>query len=97
MKPVCLPCRRFFRMRKAGFCFVEGMPRSGSLRPAPGLAEPDKWQPYKVWVGDRWECEGCGAVILTGFGFQPLAELYQDDFARVLERTGAGKFQINDC
>ena len=95
MKPICVPCRRFFRMKKAGFYFLEGMPSvNGAL---PGNSEPDKWKPYKVWAADRWECQGCGAAILSGFGRGEIAEHYQPDFAEHVKRLGADQFQVNDC
>lgn len=95
MKPVCIPCQRFFRCEKIGYYFIEGMPKhNGAL---PGTMEPENWQPYKVWVGDRWRCEGCGAEIISGFGLAPLSEHYQPDFATIAERTGATQLQVNDC
>jgi hypothetical protein len=95
MKPVCVPCQRFFRQTKTGFYFIEGMP-VGPGRPKPGTAEPDKWKPYKLWSGDKWECEGCGAEILSGFGLKPIAEHYEDDFAQAVKSFGAA-YQVNDC
>lgn len=95
MKPVCVPCQRFFRPKKNGYYFIEGMPKRG--RPEPGTAEPENWQPYKLWVGDQWECEGCGAVILSGFGQHPIAEHYQPDFAERVKAMGADQLQVNDC
>jgi len=95
MKPVCVKCQRFFRMKKSGFYFIEGMPREG--RPEPGTAEPEKWQPYKVWSGDRWECEGCGATIISGTGREAIAEHYQPDFSERVARLNAAQLQVNDC
>lgn len=97
MKPVCVPCQRFFRMKKSGFYFIEGMPADGARRPAAGTAEPENWKPYKVWVADKWQCEGCGAEILSGFGNGPLAEHYQPEFKAMIERTHADQLQVNDC
>lgn len=98
MKPVCVPCRRFFRMKKSGFYFIEGMPAPGGPRnPEPGTAQPENWQPYKLWTGDKWECEGCGAQILAGFGREPIAEHYQPDFAEKVQRLNANQLQVNDC
>lgn len=96
MKPICVPCQRFFRCKKTGFYFTEGMP-VGDVRAQPGTAEPEKWKPYKVWSGDRWECEGCGAVIISGVGRVPVCENYHDDFEQSRKRLGADKFQVNDC
>lgn len=95
MKPVCVPCQRFFRMKQSGFYFIEGMPAENHA--PPGTAAPEKWKPYKLWVGDRWECEGCHAVILSGFGQQPINEHYRDDFAEQVQRLGADQLQVNDC
>lgn len=96
MKPVCVPCQRFFRMKRAGFYFIEGMP-SGDGRAQPGTAEPDKWKPYKLWVGDKWQCDDCGAVILSGFGDGPIAIHHHDDFAKRVAELGAAQLQVNDC
>jgi hypothetical protein len=97
MKPVCVPCRRFYRMREQGFYLIEGMPRSGQRRSKPGLEEPQNWKPYKVWVADLWECKGCGQQILSGFGCSPLSEHYREDFAQVVAQTKADQLQVNDC
>lgn len=95
MKPVCVPCQRFFRVKKNGFYFIEGMPKhNGAL---PGLQDVAAWQPYKLWVGDLWECEGCHATILSGFGREPIAEHYQPDFAERAVALGADQLQVNDC
>ena len=97
MKPVCVPCRRFFRAKKNGFYFIEAAPKAGEERALPGTAEPERWEPYKVWVGDLWECEGCGARILSGFGRNAIAEHYEPDFADQVDRVGAHQLQVNDC
>ena len=95
MKPICVPCQRFFRMKKTGFYFTEMMPRSGS--PEPGTAEPEHWTPYKVWSGDLWECPGCHAVIVSGTGREPIAEHYRADFSDISERLNASQLHVNDC
>ena len=95
MKPVCVTCQRFFRCTRIGFYFTEGMPTENLAQP--GTSEPEKWNPYKVWVSDRFECEGCGAVILAGFGSQPIAEHYQEEFTDIAMRLGADQLQVNDC
>lgn len=94
LKPICVPCRRFYRPKKNGFCFIEGMPEGNA---APGNAEPDKWNPYKLWTGDLWECLGCGATIVVGTGHQPIAEHYQPDFEQKVEQHRARQLQVNDC
>jgi hypothetical protein len=95
MKPICVPCQRFFRCKKTGFFFIEGMP-VGQSRAAPGTTEPENWKPYKLWSGDRFECEGCGANIVVGVGQSAIAEHYEPDFSESVEDYGA-KLQVNDC
>lgn len=68
----------------------------GSNAP-PGTAAPDRWQPYKIWHGDRWRCPGCEAIIIVGVGREPVREHYQDGFAAMRRDVGADKFQVNDC
>lgn len=94
MKPICVPCQRFFRPKRTGIPFIESMPIEG--RPAAGTAEPDRWTPYKLWVGDQWQCEGCGAEIASGVAPRPVAEHYQPDFADAARRLGAA-LVVNDC
>jgi hypothetical protein len=99
MKPICVPCQRFFRMKKSGYYFVEGMPAptaNGERAPA-GRAAPSLWQPYKVWAGDLWECPDCGAQIIAGTGQNAIAEHYEDGFAKLVSRFGADQLQVNDC
>jgi len=57
---------------------------------------PERWKPYKLWSGDKWRCEGCGAEVISGVGFNPVAEHYQPDFAERAAQLGAD-FQVNDC
>lgn len=95
MKPICVPCQRFFRPKKNGFYFIEAMPVAG--QPSPGTAEPERWTPYKVWSGDLWECEGCGTQVVVGVGREPLTEHYHTNFKELVERFNAGQLQVNDC
>jgi hypothetical protein len=99
MKPICLPCQRFFRMKKAGFYFTEGTPmadKSGTYARA-GVANRDRWKPYKVWSGDLWECRGCGAQIISGVGNEAISEKHHADFETVRAKLAATQFQVNDC
>jgi hypothetical protein len=93
MKPICVPCQRFFRPKKNGFYFLEGMPVNNAL---PGKADPDNWKPYKLWAGDQWECPSCEAQIVVGFGQRPISEHYKEDFQKTVEQYGA-EYQVNDC
>ncbi len=94
IKPVCVPCHRFFRQVKSGFYFIEGMPREGNA--PPGTSDPALWRPYKLWSSDKWKCEGCGAEILCGFGHSPISEHYKEDFGDMVRATEAS-YQVNDC
>lgn len=93
-KPVCIPCKRFFRCVHTGFTFTEGMPEKGAL---PGTKEPEKWKPYKLWSGDKFRCDGCGAEIICGFGQDPIRVQHEKDFSRVAKSLGADQYQVNDC
>jgi hypothetical protein len=94
MKPICVPCQRFFRPARNGYCFIEAMP-DGSAQP--GLAEPEHWHPYKLWCGDRWECPDCGANIIVGVGHHPISEHYLPDFTEQVKLHGGDQLQVNDC
>ncbi len=93
LKPACVKCRRFYRPKKNGFPMIEGMPVVNGAEP--GLAEPEAWQPYKLYQGDLWECRGCGAEIVVGCG-TPIAEHFQPTFEQTVESLGA-TLQVNDC
>lgn len=95
MKPICVPCRRFFRMKKSGYYFLEGMPIGNDV--LPGNVDAASWKPYKLWVGDQWKCPDCGAEILSGFGRDRIAEHYEEDFAERVQALGADQLQVNDC
>lgn len=97
MKPICVPCCRFYRPKKTGYFFTEGMPADGERRPKPGKAEPEKWQPYKIWSGDLWECPDCKVAIVVGVGLMPVAERHHDDFPKTRINLSADLFQVNDC
>ncbi len=86
MKPICADCQLFFTQEKSGTYFEEGMPR-GSL---------ERWQSYKLWVGDLWKCRGCGTEIIVGVPARPIAEHYEDNYASQLEMF-APIFRVDDC
>jgi len=86
MKPVvCVPCKLFFKIKKNGVAIEEGMPNGDG-----------SWGPYKLWQGDLWECQGCGAQIVRGFGQQQIAEHYESDYAANVARH-APLFRVDDC
>lgn len=94
MKPICVPCQRFYRPRKNGIAFVEGAPAVNGAEA--GTITPHLWRPYKLWYGDLWRCRGCGAQIVVGTGRRPIAEQHDPDFlARIASHNAV--LQINDC
>jgi len=95
-KPVCVACRRFYRPERNGTYFIEAKPRPGMIAP-PGLEAPHHWQPYKIWMGDLWKCQGCGHEIIAGTGQHPVAEDYKEYFDEMIERTDADSIIVNDC
>lgn len=98
MKPVCVSCERFMRPKKNGFYFSEGMPH-GSEIPWDGEIGKNSvgWSPYKIWVGDLWECPTCLTQIIIGVGPSRLSEHYEPEFTKIAERTGANKLLVKDC
>jgi hypothetical protein len=84
MKPICVKCKKFYRPKQNGFCFTEGQVGAG-------------WAPYKAWMGDLWECNGCGHQLISGVGSRPLTEHYLHDFETVRASFKAGQLQIDDC
>lgn len=94
MKPICVPCERFMRPKKNGYYFLEGMPVVE--RPARGKGA-EGWKPYKLWVGDLWECPTCHYQLVSGVAMNPIAEHYQADFKQQVEAFGAGRLLVKDC
>lgn len=93
-KPVCVPCQRFFRPAKNGFVLIEAMPQEEHA--LPGTEQPDAWAPYKLWNGDKWKCEGCGAEIVVGFGKAPLSEHYLPNWDQMVAYYNP-QLTVNDC
>lgn len=94
LKPVCVPCQRFFRPKHNGESFLEMMPRESG---APsGTKAPELWEPYKLWRGDLWECQGCKAQIVVGVGRAPVAEYYEPGFEFDCQQAKV-RIKVNDC
>ena len=86
MKPVvCVPCRLFLKVKKNGVGIEEGMLRGDS-----------SWGPYKLWQGDLWECDGCGAQIVRGFGRDAISEHFMPSYGAARERFQP-LFRVDDC
>jgi hypothetical protein len=61
-----------------------------------GIGGNGQWWPYKLWVGDLWECPDCLTQIIIGTGQHPVAEHYESDFARKVTEYDP-QLQVNDC
>lgn len=88
MNLACPKCRTFFRTKRVGIAWEEGMPATNDL------AGP--WQSYKLWAGDLRECK-CGAQVILGPpGGHPIAEHYQPAYASKVT-SYAPIARIDDC
>jgi len=84
----CIPCGKFFRVKKGGVAIEEGMPLTGDVH--------GPWGPYKLWMADLCECPGCGAQVAAGFGHAPVAEHYQPGYRDMAERMKPIA-RVDDC
>jgi len=89
MNLACPKCRKFYRTKKGGIAWEEGMPATSDLK--------GQWQPYKLWIGDLKECPGCGGQVIMGPpAGRPIAEHYMPTYADQVERL-APIVRIDDC
>jgi hypothetical protein len=63
MRPVCVPCKREYRIEKNEVA-VEQLANDG---------------PYKLWSGDLWQCPSCEHQLVVGFGRGPIADRHEVD------------------
>lgn len=83
------PCYGHPLLERLAFGDVDQLNR---VKPGP----LEGWQSYKLWAGDLWECRGCGAQIIVGFGNAPVSEHYKDDYQDTKTRLGVTR-RIDDC
>ena len=69
MRPVCVECRIPMRASKNDR----------------GYLETSDGKPFRLWSSDEYQCPSCGIRILTGFGYQHIAEHYEEDFQSHLD------------
>lgn len=74
----CVKCRVFLVPKRNGVRVEEGKPLTNDSR--------GPWGPYKLWAADLSECPACGFQLVHGFGGGPLAEHFQADYEKVVER-----------
>lgn len=92
MKPICVNCQRFYHPKRNGVTFIESMPNGDAAMP--GKESPECWTPYKVWLGDLWECPNCNSQIIVGVAQYPISEHYEDNFDEALKQA---TITVNDC
>lgn len=83
LKPICVACKLFYKPEKNGFVFEEGF-GDGTGRP------------YKLWVGDKWKCRGCGSEIIVGTGEGPIMHHHELDYAETRRRANP-ELLVDDC
>lgn len=88
---VCVRCRKFYRVKRIGVYIEEMAP----LGPKDENGERG-WKPYKILVGDLFECETCGHQLVSGFGRGAVTEHYMKDYQRLKEALQP-LFQVEDC
>jgi hypothetical protein len=99
LAPICVACHTFYDRIKSGVAVEEGMPVEDApdrhLRHLPG------WQPYKLWMGDLWECPNCNQQIVVGTGHNRIAEHYEPNYEQTVERfvvaSGRDLIVVDDC
>ena len=91
-KPICVPCKRFYKPEKNGVFALEQMPRGEGAEP--GTSMEPAWEPYKIWRADLYKCAGCGHEIITGYGIHALSEHYEPHFPDWLDHV---THTVNDC
>lgn len=96
-KPVCVKCKKFYRMKRSGLQWTEGMPlmsQNPGSSPSTDKFEVAGWTGYKVWMSDLWECQGCGGQILCGHGASPVVERHHAGFEAESDKS---VFRVDDC
>lgn len=91
IKPICVKCQCFYRPKKNGVFLTEMMPKHNNAER--GIKDPGAWMPYKVWVGDLWECPDCNHQIIEGVN-GPLAERHHHYMESMRARS---EYDVNDC
>lgn len=92
MKPICVKCRKFYRLHKMGVAVEEGM-LGVSRIPS---SDSSGWSPYKLWMANLFKCPKCGHEVIHGFGLSPMSEHYQPDYLEIRGRIPPYIF-VPDC
>lgn len=105
VKPICVPCGLFFRPERNGQPVEEGKPHNTGGQPTrwSGQNPGDErgsfdWTSYKLYVGDKWKCRGCGAEIIVGIISGPIAYHHEKEYVDVREQWGGDTIPfVHDC
>ena len=54
------------------------------------------WGPYKLWIGDQYECPGCHTQIIIGVPNNPFSEHFMPDYTEQVKEH-APLLRVNDC
>jgi hypothetical protein len=72
-RPVCVPCRTFYRCKENGYTWTETIYEAGGH------------VPYKLWMSDLWQCPKCEHLMVTGHGNKPVRERHEPDFDELID------------
>jgi hypothetical protein len=73
-RPVCIPCKREMKSLKVGEVVLLN---AGRMTMRTGYKVEQV--PYQAYHGDSFECEGCGAQIVTRYAEQPFWGAWMTD------------------
>lgn len=79
-KTICIECEVEYQQIKSGNPIIEM------------FSNPQK--PYKIWSADRWECPKCNHQIISGFGYEPITEHFNNDFEDILNKVKNNEFVV---
>lgn len=106
VKPICVPCGLFYRPEKNGQPVEEGKPHRERDQPVrwrgtnpdgPRWSEYKEWTSYKLYIGDKWKCRGCGSEIIVGIN-GIMAEHFHKDYEEVRTHFGGDAIPfVHDC
>ena len=71
-KPICVMCGMEFKVLRTGVYVFE-------------MFNSDK-DVYRIWQADKLSCRKCGIEIVDGYGINPIAEHFQEDFEKIKVR-----------
>ncbi len=94
MRPVCVKCQRYFKIKRNGVVVEEGMPT-----PPLQDGKSDRWVPYKLYMADLYECERCKGQLAITSGHQ-FSEHFEESYRSLKEgfqEAGLLLPMVEDC